>query len=155
MGLPHASSLDGLFVNGKMPSINGFVNGKMPSINGWWLGVPLWLRKPPCYLMSGAKSEQWWAQGTVWVHNFAPFCFMFSNISCHVDHWNMTSLPWLQVEQKPAEHMVILSDFRGNLQDRKGFHRDFIGICVYYILSTWGAGIDTSIGVYLPKVGNK
>ena len=34
-----------------------------------------------------AKSESLEKnQGTVWVHNFAPFCFIFCNISCHVDH---------------------------------------------------------------------
>ena len=35
------TSKNGWFLLGKIPSRNGW--------NGWWLGVALWLRKPPCH----------------------------------------------------------------------------------------------------------
>ena len=37
----------GVSINGATPRAGWFVSWNIPSWNGWWLGVPLWLRKPP------------------------------------------------------------------------------------------------------------
>ena len=40
--------IEGFHRNTPPPSsMDGFCHGKSQSRNGWWLGVPLWLRKPP------------------------------------------------------------------------------------------------------------
>ena len=39
----------GFPVMGVSPIAGWFISGKIPSINGWWLGVALWLRKPPIH----------------------------------------------------------------------------------------------------------
>ena len=37
----------GSFLKWGDPTAGWFMLGKIPIWNGWWLGVPLWLRKPP------------------------------------------------------------------------------------------------------------
>ena len=88
-----------VFGNGKVPvkwmrelgvhhmgvSINGatadfwmvFKGVKIPSGNGWWLGVPLWLRKPPYY--------SYWSRS--WnVSTNIPAGFTHMNLAPSKDH---------------------------------------------------------------------
>jgi hypothetical protein len=47
--------------NAGYPFIAGwFISWKIPIKNGWWLGVPLWLRKPPIIVISPDHGRSMW-----------------------------------------------------------------------------------------------